>query len=60
MSKRPNSKTALPDHAAAERRYHAGQLDALGRALNAAQQAQSLEQARRSIKSLLADLKVPR
>ncbi|WP_155675267.1 hypothetical protein [Burkholderia territorii] len=58
MNKRPKAPPA--DQLHAERRYHAGQLDALGQALNAAQQAQSLDHARRSIKSLLANLKVPR
>jgi hypothetical protein len=40
-----------------DRIYASGQRDALGRALNAVQQAMSLEQARRAIKALLANVK---
>lgn len=60
MNKRHPGKIAPVAQFDAERHYHAGQRHALGCALNAVQQAPSLEQARRSIKSMLADLKVAR
>ncbi|WP_175425604.1 hypothetical protein [Trinickia violacea] len=52
---RPEKRDASLDP---DRGYHAGQRDALGHALNAVQQALTVEQARRAIKTLLADVKV--